>query len=222
MIFHDINKCRERFETVPYKKYPVDFGERMNKRKPNRLKGHDYSTPGAYFITVCAHDQFENRNIFGTIHDGKMIKNRYADLITSSWYDLPNHYHHIALDEFVVMPDHFHSIVWINKTVGNGLEPFQKHGLPEIIRGFKTFSARHINEINHDDKFQWQKSYYDHVIRSEKSLLMIREYIRNNPEKWELDHDQSEGNDISQMLINGGVRNGLKPFPTKNIRITGH
>jgi hypothetical protein len=99
------------------------------------------------------------------------------------------------------------------------LKPFQKgkpnHGLPEIIRGFKTFSARRINELNSDDKFQWQKSYYDHVIRNEKSLLMIREYIQSNPAKWELDHDRYEEDDITQMVTNAGkdIRNGFKPSP---------
>jgi REP element-mobilizing transposase RayT len=33
----------------------------------------------------------------------------------------------------------------------------------------------------------WQKSFYDHIIRDEKDLQRIREYIYNNPLKWELD-----------------------------------
>jgi hypothetical protein len=48
----------------------------MQQRKANRLKGYDYSTPGSYFITVCAHDRFKNRNIFGGIHNREMMKNR--------------------------------------------------------------------------------------------------------------------------------------------------
>ncbi len=185
----------------------------MIKRKANRLKGYDYATPGAYFITVCAHDRYKNGNIFGTIRDGEMIKNSRTDIITLCWHDLPNHYPHITPGEFVVMPDHFHGILWINNNIGNGYKPFREktsnHGLPEIIRGFKTFSARIINESNFDDKFQWQKSYYDHVIRNEKSLLMIREYIENNPQKWELDHDRNEEDDITQMVTNAGNGNGM-------------
>jgi REP element-mobilizing transposase RayT len=101
------------------------------------------------------------------------------------------------------MPDHFHGIVWINP-VGNGLKPFPtgktNHGLPEIIRGFKTFSSRRINEINHHEKFQWQKSYYDHVIRNDESLQKIREYIQNNPVKWEFNHGADETNDIMKIM----------------------
>ena len=120
------------------------------------------------------------------------------------------------------MPDHFHGIVWIKDAagsdlkpnvgngfnpyqVGNGLKPFPtKHGLPEIMRGFKTFSARRINEINANDKFQWQKSYYDHIIRNEESLRMVREYIQNNPLKWASDHDSNEEHHITQMVTDTG------------------
>jgi REP element-mobilizing transposase RayT len=85
--------------------------------------------------------------------------------------------------------------------VRNGFKPFPTgktmHGLPEIISGLKTFSSRRINEINND--IQWQKSYYDHVIRNDKSLLSFRTYIQNNPRKWELDQDYREANDILKL-----------------------
>ncbi|MBM4324441.1 MAG: hypothetical protein FJ115_12845, partial [Deltaproteobacteria bacterium] len=77
--------------------------------------------------------------------------------------------------------------------VGNGLKPFPTHGLSEMIRGFKTFSSRKINEgIKNNHNFQWQKSFYDHVIRSENELSRIREYTQNNPLKWELDIENME------------------------------
>jgi len=45
---------------------------------------------------------------------------------------------------------------------------------------------------NNQNMFQWQKSFYDHIIRDEKSLNNIREYIRNNPIKWSLDRNNKE------------------------------
>ncbi len=33
----------------------------------------------------------------------------------------------------------------------------------------------------------WQKSFYDHIIRNDKDLFRIQEYIINNPINWELD-----------------------------------
>jgi REP element-mobilizing transposase RayT len=75
------------------------------------------------------------------------------------------------------------------------LKPFptKKYDLSEIIRGFKTFSSRKINEQrNNANKFQWQKSFYDHIIRNEKSLNKIREYIQYNPLQWHLDIENNK------------------------------
>ncbi len=65
-----------------------------------------------------------------------------------------------------------------------GESPPKNHSLSEIIRGFKTFSSRRINETNPEITFQWQRSFHDHIIRDERSLDAIRRYIRNNPNKW--------------------------------------
>ena len=77
-----------------------------------------------------------------------------------TWNDLPNHNLYVVLDEFIVMPNHVHGIIVIgNVGVGSkptrkkraGLEPAptgkKRHGLQEIVRQFKTFSARRINEM---------------------------------------------------------------------------
>ncbi|MBU0528456.1 transposase [bacterium] len=76
----------------------------------------------------------------------------------------------------------------INRT---GLDPVpteKYHGIPEIVRQFKGFSARRINAIrNTQGQTIWQRSYYDHIIRNEKSLDNIRLYILENPMSWETD-----------------------------------
>jgi putative transposase len=151
-------------------------------RKIIRLKNYDYSTPGYYFVTVCVKN---HSSFFGNIENGKMVLNAYGEIVKNCWQDLINHYRNCNLDEFIVMPNHFHGILVI-ENVGNGLKPFPTHGLSEIIRGFKTFSSRKINELT-DFRFQWQKSFYEHVIRKNESLDKIREYIQNNPKQWELD-----------------------------------
>ena len=161
----------------------------MIKRKPNRLRDYDYSQDGYYFITICTRGRKE---FFGDIREGKIDLNRFGETVNQCWYDLPRHYPNSSLDSFVIMPNHIHGIIVIDNdnVVGNGLKPFPTHGLSEIIRGFKTFSSRKINEkIEIDNKFQWQKSFYDHIIRGERSLDLIREYIQNNPLKWDLDRE---------------------------------
>ena len=80
--------------------------------------------------------------------------------------------------------------------VGAGLKPAptdteKTHGLPEIICGLKTFSARRINQIRNTPgaKKLWQRNYYEHIVRNENELNRIRQYIVDNPAKWEYDHE---------------------------------
>ena len=195
------------------------FDPEKHHRRSIRLKGYDYTSPGAYFITICSSDKDK---FFGFIENGIMKLNDFGHIVNLTWFDLPNHNPHISLDAFVVMPDHIHGIVIINgcnnvgagsgdivgagsgddivgagsgdDIVGAGSEPAPTtttttqssaptiHGLPEIIRQFKTFSARRINEILHSPgKPVWQRNYYEHIIRENGEMERIRKYIRENP-----------------------------------------
>ena len=121
-----------------------------------------------------------------------MVLNKYGNIIKECWKGLTDHYVNCILDEFVIMPNHIHGIIQIDnhQIVGTGLKPVptvKNHGLSEIIRGFKTFSSRNINNLLKEGKFQWQRSFYDHIIRDQKSLLNIRNYIIENPLSWKLD-----------------------------------
>ena len=125
--------------------------------KSIHLENWDYSLNGAYYITI----RTKNREcLFGNVVDGEMTLNDIGEIVKQCWFDLPNHYANCKLDEFVIMPNHIHGIVIIdNDTVSipvvveAGLKPAstnidsKRHGLFEIIRGFKTFSSRKINKI---------------------------------------------------------------------------
>ena len=80
----------------------------MKSRRSIRLKGYDYSQAGAYFVTICVQDR---QCLFGNVVDGKMNLNNAGEIVKSVWHDLPNHYAHVELDDFVIMPNHFHGIV---------------------------------------------------------------------------------------------------------------
>ncbi len=165
----------------------------MRERKKIRLRDYDYSKSGYYFITICTKNRDE---WFGKVEKEEMILNQYGKIVNQCWNDLPNHYLNCSSDAFVIMPNHIYGIIVIhnNNTVGNGFKPFPTHGLSEMLRGFKTFSSREINKkIKSDNKFQWQKSFYDHVIRNEKSLHNLRHYITFNSLKWELDIENKKG-----------------------------
>jgi REP element-mobilizing transposase RayT len=108
-----------------------------------RLPHYDYATPGAYFVTVCVQ---ERAYLFGEIIDGEMRLNGFGGIVQACWEELPRHYRHIEMDAFVVMPNHVHGIIVLTD-VGAGLKPAPtacgaKHGLPEIVRAFKTLRSR--------------------------------------------------------------------------------
>ena len=157
----------------------------MKHRKKTRLSNYDYSQNGMYFITICTKNK---RHFFGKIIDEKMILNEYGNIAQDVLTNLPNHYNNINIDEYIIMPNHVHVIIEINDNVWTGLKLVPTtHGLSEIIRGFKTFSSRKINDTNPTNKFQWQRSFYDHIIRKDESLNKIREYIMINPRQWNKD-----------------------------------
>ncbi len=170
----------------------------MKKRKRTRLIEYDYRNSGYYFITICV----KTETLLGRIINGKIQLNTAGEIVKKCWFDLPNHYKNCKLDYYVIMPDHFHGIVIIDNDinlnnhfniVGEGLRPSPteksaKHGLPEIIRAFKSFSSHKINESNYfREKFHWQRSFYDRIIRNEREFYFIRKYIQENPLKRELD-----------------------------------
>jgi len=164
--------------------------KRSELRKNTRLDHWDYSDDGYYFVTICVKD---HREIFGKVENDEMVLNESGKIVKECWEDLPNHYSNCCLGEFIVMPNHIHGIVIIKNPVGTGFKPVptntKKYSLSEMIRGLKTFSSRRINILHPKLNFQWQRSFYDHIIRDEKFLENISDYIRYNAIKWELDRE---------------------------------
>jgi putative transposase len=163
-------------------------------RKRNRIHGYDYSENGYYFVTVCVDDMKINR--FGEVKNGKMILNQFGEIVQKQWRWLIEQYPYVNSDIFVVMPNHVHGILIIdrnllNNFVGTGRDlslPLKIKIKPahELVGAFKTTSSKLIH-LRGLTSFSWQRSFYDHVIRVEESLEKIREYILNNPLKWDLD-----------------------------------
>jgi len=110
------------------------------------------------------------------------------------WKELERKFPSVKTDYHVVMPNHFHGIILIassatSKAEGGHIGP----PLQKIMQWFKTMTTNeYVHGIKEHDwpAFQgnlWQRSFYDHVIRDEESLNRIREYIANNPQRWEMD-----------------------------------
>jgi hypothetical protein len=86
----------------------MKFDPRIHHRRSIRLKGYDYTLPGAYYITIDieGHEWF-----LGEVQDARMLLSRCGKIVQQAWLDLPHHYPHIRLDAFCLMPDHIHGII---------------------------------------------------------------------------------------------------------------
>ncbi|MFA6610467.1 MAG: transposase, partial [Candidatus Omnitrophota bacterium] len=119
---------------------------------------------------------------FGHKENGAIILNEFGETAKRMWLAIPRHFHGIKLDEFVIMPDHIHGIIIIDN-VGT------RHALslPIMIGSFKSAVSRYMHYAKNESDFEWQRSFYDHVIRNERSLMHVREYVlRNSPAEFGL------------------------------------
>jgi REP element-mobilizing transposase RayT len=147
-------------------------------------------------VTICTHDR---KLCFGDILNGCLAETKQSEICMDCWADLSNHYGNCTSDEFVVMPNHVHGIIIIDNAQHRetGLKPVstkeKRYSLSEIVRGFKTFSARKINQQQgKPGRPFWQQRYYDHIIRDEDEYLRILQYIVDNPAKWQEDKNSIE------------------------------
>ncbi len=192
---------------------PTKFDPQKHHRRSIRLKGYDYSQAGAYYITIVTQGR---EHLFGEAINGEMNLSRYGLIVQFAWFDLPKHYPHVELDAFCIMPNHAHGIIvlyedgrggsfsgkhilqtqaLISQTISDinhETRPYgpKRHPLSEIVRAFKSFSAKRINVLRKTPGIPvWQRNYYEHIIRNEQDYQAIRNYISNNPANWENDDE---------------------------------
>ena len=189
-------------------------------RRSIRLKEYDYSSPGYYFVTLCSSNRecvfgeiIDNEvqlyNYGNVISDSiQWLKNNYSYLDIDISVIMPNHIHFILVISDARVND---SRGGMPQNIGRGGSPqiIGKGGsrtaptsqtvpvkikpLGRIIGAFKTVSTKNINAIrNTPGNKIWHRNYYEHVIRNEKELHKIREYIQSNPAQWQLDEDNPE------------------------------
>jgi putative transposase len=163
------------------------------RRRSLRLQGYDYSQAGAYYVTVCTHDR---ALLFGTVYEGQVQLSEAGRCVVEQWEDLPNRYPTISLDAFVVMPNHIHGIIVLSDVSTYGIQPRQDSAatksptLSAVLRAYKSLSAIAANKaMGRTGRPLWQQGFYDEIIRSERALNRIREYIEANPWRWSEDTD---------------------------------
>lgn len=152
------------------------------QRKHNRLKSLDYSQSGVYFITICTKDK---RSLFWSVgaamrrppecltRAGQIARDRIQriDDVYDGW---------VRVDNSIVMPNHVHMLLRIKTPEMGG----RRIAAPTIMSVVNQYKGAVSKAVGHSC---WQKSFHDHVVRSEADYQRIWEYIDNNPGKWEED-----------------------------------
>jgi len=175
-------------------------------RKHLRLRGYDYAFAGVYFVTICSAGK---RPVFGSIRGERAVLSPAGEIVRSEWTALVERFARLVLDEFVIMPNHLHGVLAFvghaggaspapttttttTKPGGASLDP--KGGaspsptLFDVIGAFKSISTIKVNRLlGRRGVPLWQRSYYEHIVRTGEDLRKIQRYILENPLMWSLD-----------------------------------
>lgn len=198
----------------------MKYNPQIHHRRSIRLKGHDYTQAGEYFVTICVKDR---ECILGNISLDQVKLSRIGEIAKECWERIPQHFSNAGLDEYVIMPNHVHGVIVLTDLVGTRhavssqearsrqentsvqcAEHFSKPvcgSLPTIIRSFKSAASKRIHEAGFPS-FAWQSRFYEHVIRGDRDLDRIRAYILENPSNWF--NDDNFANNIHLDPIHNG------------------
>ena len=151
------------------------------KRNQIRITDFDYSTPGAYFITVCTANRekiFWNSVGADIIRPQNIPLSNAGKIVEQGISQIAEHYDNVFVDKFCIMPDHIHLILRIESDIGGRI--ISAPTLSTVVGSMKRWASRQIGRPI------WQKSFYDHGIRNQQDYDEIWEYIENSPLKYAL------------------------------------
>jgi REP element-mobilizing transposase RayT len=187
----------------------MPYDRNRHHRRSIRLRGYDYAQAGAYFITLVAAGR---ECLFGEVVDGVAHLSAWGQIAREEWDRTAVLRPYVSLDAFMIMPNHVHGIVVIEPPPDDSVgaqrrcaptptadsipdhEPPQAFGqlaarsLAAIVRAYKSSVTYRINTLRDTEGAPvWQRNYYEHIIRNERDLNAIRDYIEANPMNWERD-----------------------------------
>ena len=182
-------------------------------RRSVRLQTYDYSQPGYYFVTVCTQHMkpLLGHITDGTMFLNKVgqliqvtwrnLPARFTHVEIDQYVIMPNHFHGIIIfgNPELFTPDITYKAkipVRFQKQHNKEKTPLspiviananaktnQFTPLGEVIRTFKAVATRNIRKTIMPN-FSWQRGLYEHIIRNDKDLYRVQQYIINNPAKW--------------------------------------
>ena len=182
------------------------YDPKIHHRRSIRLRNHDYSWPGAYYVTICA---FDKACVFGHVVGHQMHEHECGHVVREQWFESAWKRKEIELDAFMVMPNHMHGLLWIlgprgehvlmksgfvlplermpkapprSQAVSPAMRP---RSLASWAAGFKSAVTSRVRKVwNRPEAAVWQEDYFERIVRDEEELNRIREYILTNPLRW--------------------------------------
>ncbi|MGN0572506.1 MAG: transposase [Acutalibacteraceae bacterium] len=154
----------------------------LPKRKSIRLNGYDYSSCGAYFVTLCTKDKkklFWNSVGANCVRPNEPPLSEIGKIVDYEINKISTIYNAVVIDKYVVMPNHIHMIIMILA---------DEYGRPQVAPTVSRLVKQFKGSISKQVGFPvWQRSYHDHIIRNQSDYDEIWQYIDENPLKWQLD-----------------------------------
>jgi REP element-mobilizing transposase RayT len=149
-----------------------------------RLPQYDYSQNGAYFVTVCTHQRKHllSQIVGDGFHPVPLIAlSPIGQEVLHSIQFMNDQYNGI-IEKHVIMPNHVHLLVLL-QAGGHGNPPLQ-----DIVGRLKSYTTKRFNEMGAtNDAILWQRSFHDHILRTEDEYAEVWQYIDTNPLQWETD-----------------------------------
>jgi putative transposase len=184
----------------------LEGAENKLHRKSIRLRDFDYSEEGAYFITACTKARVPYFTTFPQL----------SSILETELINLIDRFPSLIIDAFVVMPNHLHVVLFINgPAVGAGLVPAQQSiamttpTIGQMFGAYKSLCVKkwsdYLKQNNLSGEYSfWQRNYYEHVIRNQRELNLIREYIAYNPVNWTFDNENPDQVYNKELLMKWG------------------
>ena len=146
-------------------------------RKPNRIKGYDYSSANIYLLTICTQNR---EHILGVVKTGEDTPtpelSSLGRLVEQAVLGIESHYENAALETYSILPNHIHILLRLDAT-----DCDNPPAVSRIVKQLKEYVTKQSG------KNIWQRGFHDHVIRTEQDYLSAWNYVTFNPAKWETD-----------------------------------
>ena len=171
----------------------MDIKKDLPKRKHPRLDHYDYSSAGAYFVTICTQNR---RCVLSRIvgrglapaETAEIEYTTYGRIAEKQLLLLKDRYPCLSVDRYVIMPNHIHVVFVLE---GNAAGASPRPTIIEAICAYKSLITRECKKVGMTENL-FQTSFYEHVIRGREDYEEIVKYICENPMRWYYDELYAE------------------------------